>query len=167
MPSSQPILWSPRKLRLILNWYPPNLFQRIHVGEVDPAYRWLKVYLKRSLLTRNFNGSAFGGSIYSAADPWFPILYWQALAREGLALQGWLKEGRADYKKPARSRLEYHFSISEADLQRARDNLDRFGTTVHRNQVEAIDRDGDVCAVVECVSYLRLLRPGQHEGAGF
>jgi len=168
VPSSDPIVWSPRKLRLYLNFYPPLFFQRAKVTEVDPNYRWLKVRLKRSLLNRNLNGSAFGGSIYSAGDPWYPILYWQALAREGIAIQGWLKASTVDYKKPARSNLIYEFRIAEDDLDRARDRLNRFGYSVHTNTVDAIDAEGDVCATMECVSYLRRLNEVDSEpGAAF
>ena len=167
MSKKHPILWSPRKLKLMLNHYPPFWFQRIKVTEVDPDYRWLKVRMKKSILTRNLNGSAFGGSIYAAADPWFPILYWQALARQGKALECWLKAAHADYKKPGRSNLHLHFSISDADLNHAHDHLDRFGRAVQKNTVEVIDDEGDVCALVECVSYLRLLQAGHKEVATF
>ena len=107
MPPKHPIVWSPRKLRWYLNGYPPLFWHRAKLLEVDPDMRWAKVRLKRSLWNRNLNGSAFGGAIYTAADPWFPILYWQALAREGIAVQGWLKAATVDYKKPARSHLTF------------------------------------------------------------
>ncbi len=167
MSRKHPILWSPRKLKLLLNHYPPFWFQRIKVTDVDPDYRWLKVRMKKSLLTRNLNGSAFGGSIYAAADPWFPILYWQALARKEFALECWLKSAYADYKKPGRSDLHLHFQISDDDLDHAIDHLQRFGRAVKKNTVEVIDKDGDVCATVECVSYLRLLQAGHKEVATF
>lgn len=167
MPPKHPIVWSPRKLRWYLNLYPPLFFHRAKLVEVDPAMRWAKVRLKRSFWNKNLNGSAFGGAMYSAADPWFPILYWQALAREGMALQGWLKACHADYKKPGRSHLMYDFRLAESDLDQARDRLSRFGYSVHTNTVEAIDREGEVCASFECVSYLRLLNPGAQGSAGF
>ena len=167
MPPTHPIVWSPRKLRWYLNGYPPLFWHRAKLLEVDPDMRWAKVRLKRSLWNRNLNGSAFGGAIYTAADPWFPILYWQALAREGIAVQGWLKAATVDYKKPARSHLLYDFRIAESDLEQARDRLQRFGYSVHTNTAEAIDAEGDVCAQIDCVSYLSLLNPGSAGSAGF
>ena len=167
MPPKHPIVWGPRKLRWYLNGYPPLFWHRAQLRAVDPAMRWAKVRLKRSLMNRNLNGSAFGGAIYSAADPWFPILYWQALAREGIAVQAWLKAGAIDYRKPARTHLHYEFRISEDDLAMARARLPEKGYSVHTNQVDAIDADGDVCAAIECVSYLRLLQPQEAGSAGF
>jgi len=163
----RPIIWTPRKLRWMLNHYPPFWFQRIKIMEVDPDYRWMNVRMKKSILTRNLNGSAFGGSIYSAADPWFPILYWQALARQGFALECWLKAATVDFNKPGASDLHLKFEISQADLDLATKNLDIIGSSVHENTVEVIDLDGDICATVECVSYLRLLKKGHKEVARF
>ncbi|MBC8406838.1 MAG: YiiD C-terminal domain-containing protein [Planctomycetes bacterium] len=167
MSRTPPILWPPRKRRWLLNLYPPFLFQRIKIMDVDPGYRWMKVRMKKSLLTKNLNGSAFGGSIYSAADPWFPILYWQTLARQGYALECWLKAATADFKKPARSHLYLHFELPESDVEHAMDHLDRFGRSVRKNTVQVIDTEGDVCCEVECVSYMRLLKAGHKEVATF
>jgi acyl-coenzyme A thioesterase PaaI-like protein len=165
--SHHPILWSPRKLRRMLNFYPPLFFQRIKVLTVDDDFRRARVRLKRSLLTRNLNGSAFGGSIYTAADPWFPLLYWQALARQGYAVQGWLKAGSADYKKPARSDLHFEFRLQEEHLVQAKADFAAKGKSVLVDQVDAMDQGGDVCATIECVSYLRLLSPPESTAPAF
>jgi acyl-coenzyme A thioesterase PaaI-like protein len=163
----QPILWSPRKLRRMLNFYPPLFFQRIKVLEVDNDFRRARVRLKRSLLTRNLNGSAFGGSIYAAADPWFPLLYWQALAQQGYAVQGWLKAGSADYKKPACSDLHFEFRLQEDHLAQAKADFAAKGKSVLVDRVDAMDQTGDVCATIECVSYLRLLAQPEATAPGF
>ena len=82
-------------------------------------------------------------------------------------VQAWLNAGAIDYRKPARSHLHYEFRISEEDLAAARERLPEKGYSVHTNQVDAIDADGDVCAAIECVSYLRLLQPQEAGSAGF
>lgn len=153
----EPLIWSPRKLRRRMNRFPPLFFQRVKLVEVAADMRSCSVVLKRSRWNRNLNGSTFGGAIYSAGDLWFATLYWQALAREGMALQGWLKSCHVDYQKPARSDLRLEFRITDEDLELARDRLLRFGSSVHRNRVDAVDAEGEVCATLECTSFLRLL----------
>ena len=65
-PNAHPI--SPGQLKRRLNLYPPFLFNRIRVMEIAPEFRACTVRVKSSLLTRNLQGTLFGGTIYSAAD---------------------------------------------------------------------------------------------------
>lgn len=163
MADARPVVWKPRKVRRLLNLYPPLFFQRVQLRAFADDGRSCTVRLKRSLWNRNLNGSAFGGSIYAAADPFYPILYWQALAREGIAVQAWLRAAEADFRRPARSHLRLDFAIGEEQLAAARDRLQRDGYSVHTDEVSAVDEEGALCARVSCVSYLRLLgtEPGR------
>ncbi|HIA27006.1 MAG TPA: DUF4442 domain-containing protein [Planctomycetes bacterium] len=145
----------PRRLRWLLNLYPPLLLQRIRVVEFSEDFRRCRVRLGKSILTRNLYGTTFGGSIYSAADPFFPILYWQILAREGRLLQAWLRASKADFLKPAASALTLDFEISDEKLESARSQLEEKGRAVMTDTVEGIDREGHCCARIELVSILR------------
>lgn len=154
-------------MRRLLNLYPPYLLQRIVVVDVAEDFRRARVRLKRSLLTRNLNGTAFGGSIYAAADPVYALMYWQALAQRGMALQTWLMAARAQYRKPAASSLTFDFALTAADLDGAQAELQARGKAVRTHRVEARDPHGAVCAELELVNYLRLLRAGDREISGF
>lgn len=146
---------SPRRLRWLLNLYPPLLLQRIKVLEISADFRHCKVRLAKSILTKNLYGTTFGGSIYSAADPFFPILYWQVLAREGLFLQAWLRASKADFLAPVSTPLTLDFRITEEKLDQARAQLAEEGRAVMVDTVEGIDRGGRCCARIELVSILR------------
>jgi len=157
----------PWQLGWMLNWYPPLMLQRIRVDHVADDFCNIRMRAKRSLLNRNLNGTMFGGTIYAAADPIFPLMYWQALARRGLDLQTWLMATDTRFKHPAASDLLFDFKITEVDLQEAETQLRQRGKSVRTHQVLAIDVKGQVCAELELVSYLRLLRKGDQEVAGF
>ena len=155
--TAQPQLWSARKMRWVLRYYPPLFFQRIVLVHVAEDFRTARVRVKRSLLTRNLNGTTFGGTIYAAADPIFALMYWQALARRGVATQSWLMASRVQYRKPVTTSLALDFSLSAADLDAAEAELRRRGKAVRVHPVEARNEQGAVCAELELVTFLRLL----------
>ena len=154
-------------MRLMLNLYPPFLCGRIRLVSVGPGCRTVRVVVKRSLLTRNLNGTTFGGTISTAADPIYSVLYWQALARRGEVLQVWLKGARIDFRRPAATALTLDFEVTEADLDEALAVLDRDGRVVRTHRTEAFDRAGELCAVIETDVYMRRPRGGQREVSGF
>ena len=152
----------------MLNLYPPLLFNRVRVVSIDPGYRAARVRVARSIFTRNLNGTTFGGTIFTAADPIHAVLYWQIFARRGEKLQVWLKTARIDYRRPAKGTLELVFSVADEDIDTALEDLDRRGRALRSHTVEAIDpSDGTICAVIETEVYMRRLRPGQREVSGF
>lgn len=151
----------------MLNFYPPLLFQRIRVREISPDYRRCRVVVKRSLLTRNLHGTTFGGTLFSACDPIYPVLYWQVFAREGERLQVWLKAAEVDYRKPAATDLELRFELGEEDLDAAREGLAARGRVVRIHSTEAVDREGEACAVFKTVVFLRRTGAGRPEVSGF
>lgn len=157
----------PWQMRWMLNLYPPLFFQRIRVDHVADDFLTVRMRAKRSIWNRNLNGTMFGGTIYAAADPVFPLMYWQALARRGLDLQTWLMATHARFTRPAATDLLFEFRLTEDDLEQAQQSLQERGKAVRTHQVQAVDQDGQVCAELELVSYLRLLRQGEREVAGF
>lgn len=150
-------IWSARKMRWVLRLFPPILFQRIVPVWFAEDFRAARVRVKRSIFTRNLNGTTFGGTIYSAADPVFALMYWQALARRGVATRSWLMAARAQYRRPATTSLAIDFELREADLDAAEEELRRRGKAVRIHLVEARDEHGAVCAELELVTFLRLL----------
>lgn len=163
----RPRIWSPRWTRWLLNHYPPWFFNRIRVVELADDFRYCRVRVHRSLLTRNLNRTIFGGTIFSAADPIYPVLYWQIFARRGERLQVWLKGSTIDYRKPAATDLTLEFRLGEEDIAAARADLEARDKSIRVHRAEAVDVAGDACAVVDCVVYLRRLQRDQKPVSGF
>ena len=139
--------WSPRQLRWLLRAYPPLLFQRIHVREIDPGFRRAVVVVRRSILSRNLQGSTFGGTIYSAVDPFHALLLWQICALEGIRVQAWMKQATVVFMRPAESDLTIEFRVDDDVVLEALTAVrvnGRFGKVF---RVEARDEQGTVCAV--------------------
>lgn len=155
------------QLRWMLNFYPPLFWQRVKVVACDADFRHVRVRVRRSLWTRNLNGSTFGGSLYAACDPIYPLMYWQALARRGLEVQAWLKAAEIDFLKPARGAVSADFRLSGADLDSAATELAARGKCVRVHEVLLIDPAGETCARASTVSFLRLLPAGERGGSAF
>ena len=158
---------SRRRAKWRLSLYPPLFFSRIRVLEFGPGFRSCKIRVARSVLTRNLQGTTFGGTIFSAADPFYALLYWQIFARRGESVQAWLRSARIRYLKPAATGLTLDFRLSDDDIQQAIEALDGEGRFVRTFRVLAVDDNGESCAEIETEVYLRRTRPDQAEVSAF
>lgn len=144
-----PQRWSPVALRRILSLYPPFLFGGIRVLDVAPDFSGARVRVRRSLLNRNLNGTVFGGTLYSAADPIYALLFWQLFAREGRGLRVWTKSAAVEFIAPVRGRVVLEFALPADLVERARAALDADGRFEESLRVEGHALDGTLCLTVE------------------
>ena len=115
------------------------------------------VRVRRSILSRNLQGSTFGGTIYSAVDPFHALLLWQICAHEGLRVEAWMKEAVITFLRPAESHVTIEFELDEetvAEVLRAVRETGRFARVF---EVQAVDEQGRVCATVR--TDVRILCP--------
>jgi hypothetical protein len=103
----------------------------------------------------NFHKTIFGGSIFSACDPYFPTMYYHIFANKGKKLIIWLKSAEIQYLKPADSSLKLHFKITEEDILLAEKTLNEKSKFEIWHTVEAINKKGIVCARAKMQIYLR------------
>ncbi len=148
-------IMSERSFRWLLNLYPPMLFHRVRIVEFGAGFRSCQVQVRRSLLTRNLNGTTFGGAIFTGFDPIYALLYWQVFARRGQDLQVWLKAAEVDYLKPAKSHLTIDYQLDDDAIERAAAAIERDGKAVQAHSAHAIDASGECCATARCQVYLR------------
>ena len=142
-------------LKTVLNLFPPLLFNRIVLKEVSDDFLEMRVVLRRALFNMNFHKTIFGGSIFSACDPYFPTMYYHIFANKGRKLIIWLKSAEIHYLKPADSSLKLHFKITKEDILLAKKALDEKSKFEIWHTVEAINKKGIVCARAKMQVYLR------------
>jgi hypothetical protein len=123
--------------------------------EISDDFLEMKVVLRRALFNMNFHKTIFGGSIFSACDPYFPTMYYHIFTNKGRKLIIWLKSAEIQYLKPADSTLKLHFKISEDEIQLAEKTLNEKGKFEIWHTVEAINKKGVVCARAKMQVYLR------------
>jgi len=139
----------------MLNIFPPLLCNRIVLKEISDDFLEMKVVIRRSLLNINFHKTIFGGSIFSACDPYFPTMYYHIFAKKNRKLIIWLKSAEIQYLKPADSTLELNFRITEDEIQLAEKTLNEKGKFEIWHTVEAINKKGAICARAKMQVYLR------------
>lgn len=165
--SERPLQLSEWQARWMMNLFPPLLFGGVRVLRFGPGFRTCRVRVARSLFTRNLQGTTFGGTIFSAADPFHAVMYWQILAHRGLAIQAWLKRATIDYRKPAATALTMDFALGDDDVEAAVRALAESGRFEREFHVAALDRGGAVCAEVTTLVHLRHPRADQRGVSAF
>ena len=142
-------------LKTVLNLFPPLLFNRIVLKEISGDFMQMRVVLRRALFNMNFHKTIFGGSIFSACDPYFPTMYYHIFANKNRKLIIWLKSAEIQYLRPADCSLKLHFEITKEKVEKVENALDKIGKTEIWHTVEAINKKGVVCAKARMLVYLR------------
>jgi len=142
-------------IQFVLNIFPPLLFNRIVLKEISDDFMQMRVVIRRALFNINFHKTIFGGTIFSACDPYFPTMYYHIFANKKRKLIVWLKSAEIQYLRPADTSLKLHFKITKEDIALAEKELDKKGKFEMLHEVEAISKKGIVCAKAKMLVYLR------------
>ncbi len=146
---------SPRNAKILLNLYPPFIFNRIKIQSISKDFTEVKVKIKKSIWNKNMAGTIFGGTLFSAADPFIAVMYWQIFSiRFNKKIIVWLKSAEIVYKKPADTDMFLYFKIDEEEILLAKKDLEEKGKHVSEYFVDLKNKQGEVCAIVKLNSYL-------------
>ncbi len=118
------------------------------------AEDWSEVRLELPLSwrTRNYVGTIFGGSMYSAVDPIYMLMLIHRLGPEYIV---WDKAATIQFKKPGRATLHARFRILDDELAAIRASLSSQRSVDRTYTVDLMDGSGIVCATVEKIIYIR------------
>ncbi|MEJ2011738.1 MAG: DUF4442 domain-containing protein [Anaerolineales bacterium] len=148
--------WTPRRLKLILNIYPPFLFAGIRVTKISPDWRELRVSMRLYWFNRNAVGTHFGGSLYSMVDPHIMLLLMQLLGSEFTV---WDKAAGIEFHKPGTGTVSCVVRITDEDLAEIRRKTES-GLPFRPTYVLAIvDDEGDPVATVTKELHVRRKHP--------
>ncbi|MBK8366345.1 MAG: DUF4442 domain-containing protein [Bacteroidetes bacterium] len=143
----------------ILKWgmrlYPPLLLQRIWIRNIDAGFKGADVKINRSLITLNFGKAIFGGTIYTATDPFYAMLFGQLLKHKGYQISVWLKSASIQFVRPGRTDLFYQITITDDMIQEAEDALNKNGVFIKSYSIEIYSKTGDLCAIAKNEIYIR------------
>lgn len=118
------------------------------------AEDWSEVRLSLPLSwrTRNYVGTIFGGSIYSAVDPIYMLMLIRRLGKDYIV---WDKSASIQFKKPGRESLHARFIVDDEELAAIRAALETQRSIDRNYSIELKDSAGNVCATVEKLIYIR------------
>jgi acyl-coenzyme A thioesterase PaaI-like protein len=81
----------------------------------------MRLSLPLSWRTRNYVGTIFGGSIYSAVDPIYMLMLIHRLGKDYIV---WDKSASIQFKKPGRESLHARFIVDDEELAAIRAALE-------------------------------------------
>jgi acyl-coenzyme A thioesterase PaaI-like protein len=143
---------SPRMARIAFNVWPCIRGSGARVEHIAHDWSELRVKLPLSWRTRNYVGTIFGGSMYSAVDPFLMLML---LRRLGPDYVVWDKAATVRFRRPGTRTLRATFHLTDEELAEIRAAVDEGGGTLDRTwTVDLVDPDGVVCASVEKVIYV-------------
>lgn len=151
------MLVSETTLKWLMRFYPPFLFQGIWTQKFDDEFVGVRVKIIKNIFNRNYNSSIFGGTIFSAVDPFPVILFHQVLKRKGYHVKLWTKHASIDYVKPGISNLYFSIALLAEDVQEAVRALEETGKFLKTFQVKIINKDGVLHAIVNNEIYIKKL----------
>lgn len=154
---------SAKTLKWAIRFYPPLFFQRIWVVNFGADYKSVEVKINKSILNTNFNKSIFGGTIFSATDPFYALLFDQLLRTRGFKTRVWLKSASIQYLKPGRSDLRFKIVLTDEDVAEAEVALIEVGKFIKTFKIEIFDVEGKLCATAENEVYIRNLFHGENQ----
>lgn len=143
-------------MRVMMNVWPPFLFAGIRILEIAPDFRSARVMLKRKILTSNYVGTLFGGSLFSMTDPFFMVMTMKNLGERYIV---WDKRGEIEFVSPGRATVYGTFQITDEDLEDVKINVQQSGKYLKWFEVELKTADGTLVAVVKKQIYFREKAP--------
>ncbi|MFA7321868.1 MAG: DUF4442 domain-containing protein [Dokdonella sp.] len=106
-----------RRLRRLLNIWPPFLFSGIRVLEIGEDWRHARVVLRRRWYNTNYVGTHFGGSLFAMTDPYWMILVMECLGREYIV---WDKAAEIEFVAPGKEDVFAEFHVEDTLLDEIR-----------------------------------------------
>ena len=147
-------------MRRMLNFWPPFLFSGIAVLEVSKDFRHAKVRLKKKMLTSNYVGTLFGGSLFAMTDPFYMVMVLKNLGKDYIV---WDKRSEIEYVSPGKTTVYAEFNLAEADLAEIKQEVALSGKYLRWFEVEIKSADGTVVAIVKKQIYVRAKAPAMQK----
>lgn len=147
-------------MRWRLNLFPVFRRTGARLTYIAPDFREIRIALPLNWKTRNYVGTIYGGSMYSAVDGILMVMFINLLGRDYIV---WDKSGRIRYRKPGRNTLTGRFLVSQQDLDEVRDRLGDADRFEKEFRIDLVDEDGDVCAEIDKLLHFRRKAKGDSE----
>ena len=136
----------------MLNIWPPFLFSGISVREVSKDFRHAKVRLKKKVLTSNYVGTLFGGSLFAMTDPFFMVMVLKNLGKDFIV---WDKRSEIEYVSPGKVTVYAEFNLQEEELAEIKREVAATGKYLKWFEVDIKSAEGAVVAIVKKQIYIR------------
>jgi acyl-coenzyme A thioesterase PaaI-like protein len=121
------------------------------VTRVSKDWTELDVKLPLNRRTRNGQGTTFGGSIYSACDPY---VMWMLQRQLGNDYVIWDKGARISFKRPGTETLWARFRIPREVAAGVKRQADENNSHVYKHSIDLKDAGGRIYATIDKTVYV-------------
>jgi acyl-coenzyme A thioesterase PaaI-like protein len=115
-------------------------------------WREVRVKLPLNWRTRNYVGTIYGGSMYSAVDPIYMIMLIKTLGPDYIV---WDKAAVIRFKQPGTTTLLAKFFITDEELNAIKTALATLPSVERLCRVELVDTEGVVHAAIDKTVFIK------------
>lgn len=115
-------------------------------------FREVRLTLGLNPFTYNYVGTIFGGSMFSASDPFLMLMFFHILGRDKFVV--WDKAARIRFKRPGKSKLRMRIVIDDELLARVRKTVAEEGVWTAWLPIYWLDAEGRAVAEQEREVYV-------------
>ncbi len=133
------------------NWSPMYRRSTGKVIEVSDDLHYVKVKIPISFKNRNYVGSIFGGSLFSATDPIYMIQLLNILGEDYVV---WDKAAVINYKRPAREDVFAEFIFSKEEIEKIKKNVVDNNEIDILKKLNLISKSGAIISELEKTIYI-------------
>lgn len=139
------------RFRTLINWYP------MYFGTGGKILFWasdsseVHLRLRVNIWTYNYVGTIFGGSMFSAADPFYMLMLVRSFGSDYVV---WDKSASIRFKKPGKTALFAKLQIQAIDFEEIKGAVAQSGETTRTFVIQWKDKDGVVHAEIERQCYI-------------
>lgn len=144
-------------LKWMMRFHPPLFFQRIWIISFEKGFTGARIKISKSILNRNYNGSIFGGTIFTAADPFYPLLFHQLFTKKGYRVVAWSKSSEIQFLKAGLTDLYFEIKLDKNEIDEAEHILNTGGKYVKSHPIDIYNKNGEICVSIRNEVYLRNL----------
>lgn len=118
---------------------------------ISKDFRAVQIKIPISWKNKNYVGTIFGGSLFSATDPIYMIQLTQILGRKYVV---WDKASVVRFKRPAKEDAYATFSFSDVELERLRKDVEEQQEVDLQKQVVLTSKAGTVFCEIDKTLYV-------------
>ncbi len=143
--------WESRKMRWMFKLFAAYVGTGASITYIAGDYKVLRVKIPLNWRTRNYVGTIYGGSIYSAIDPMYMLMLMRILGKNFVV---WDKAASIKFKKPGTDTLFANFIITEDELASIKQQVADKGEVNYNFNLDIVDKNGIVHTSVEKLIYV-------------
>lgn len=146
-----PESFATRLERLKFNFFPAYRGSGARITYIADDFHEIRIKIPLNWRTRNYVGTIFGGSMFSATDPIYMVMLIKILGNEYVV---WDKSTNIRFKRPGKETLFAEFKVTQDELDEIRSLLEANRSIDRIYNIELKNKDGKTHAIIEKTIYI-------------